>query len=661
MKTNLLKIIICLLCMVPSLLLYAVKHEPYSGSRIYWDISSKKLLFPSGNYARVIQLQDGRLMAVAESGGGVSVSYSGDNGNIWSSPERIIQSAPNIPYAVPDVIQLTNGDIIVGFNPRPSSPYTEDRKFGIRCIRSVDNGKTWSEPIFIYDAQHYKRQGCWEPCFLELPTGELQCYFANENNFPNSNEQEISMCRSFDNGLTWGKENRICFSNGSRDGMPVPILTDNNEIVVIIEDNGWGNGYNGFRATTVRTTLDDNWSNWIPRNNNNREMIFANAADKTFISAAPYIRRLGKDETIASWQGDRGERKGMGEDRYEMSVGVGDADGRNVKAIVSPFGLSTSQHGLWNSVTALDDGTVFALTSIGDAGKGNAIYSMTGYAKKGFEASYGTPVINGSSSKETWTKKNARQILLGSNSTRNLATMDFLYDENNLYFFARVIDRNIFTDKVDNDGITLALDVENCCDTYPQKGMYRIFMDVNGSLKFYAGESNKWNEIDNPESINYVVNTKSSYYEMEIAIPWNVLGCTSAPINNDMRCYIEVSDRRDGELVKEIIPESILRQSWTWPEFNLLPNENSGINDISSDISGDNAMVDIRYENGNVCVESSRDITNVSLYSVSGTRILARKYDSNEANLNVSGMKGIYIVEVTLCDGLKKIAKLVIR
>ena len=64
MKTNLLKIIICLLCMVPSLLLYAVKHEPYSGSRIYWDISSKKLLFPSGNYARVIQLQDAEITEI---------------------------------------------------------------------------------------------------------------------------------------------------------------------------------------------------------------------------------------------------------------------------------------------------------------------------------------------------------------------------------------------------------------------------------------------------------------------------------------------------------------------------------------------------------------------------------------------------------------------
>ena len=89
-------------------------------------------------------------MAVAESGGGISVCYSGDNGNIWSSPERIIQSAPEVPYAVPDVIQLTNGDIIVGFNPRPSSPYTEDRKFGIRCIRSVDNGKRNSKKSKVY-------------------------------------------------------------------------------------------------------------------------------------------------------------------------------------------------------------------------------------------------------------------------------------------------------------------------------------------------------------------------------------------------------------------------------------------------------------------------------------------------------------------------------
>lgn len=659
MKNAAIKTLIALILTAGALQAEAVKHEPYAGSRIYWDISSKKNLFSSGNYARIIPLQDGRLMAVAESGGGISACYSNDKGGIWSSPELIIRSAAQLPYAVPDAIQLSNGDIVVGYNPRPSQPYSDDRLFGIRCIRSTDNGKTWSAPIFIYDATKTFEDGCWEPCFLELPSGELQCYFANENNFRTNNDQEISMCRSFDGGLTWGEATRICYSNGSRDGMPVPILTENGEIVVIVEDNGWP-GYDRFRATTVRCSLEDNWTNWVDRNSPKREMIFANAADKAFVSAAPYIRRLGKDETIASWQGDRGERQGMGEERYEMSVGVGDADGRNVKAIVSPFGLSTEQHGLWNSVTALDDGTIFALSSIGDVGKGNAIYVMTGYAKKGFEAAYGTPEVNGSSQKETWTAKNARQVYLGSNATRNLATMDFLYDDKCLYFFARVIDRNIFTDKVDDDGITLGLDIENCCDTYPQQGMYRIFMDANGSVKFSAGGNNKWSEIATPEGVKFVTNLKSSYYEMEIAIPWSALGCEKAPTDRTMRCYLEVADRRDGSIVKETIPESIQRQSWTWPEFKLRSGD-SGVGSILPDASGNKADVDIKCINGNVSVKSSRDIANVAVYSMSGTMFVNAKCSGSCADIPVDGLCGLYIVEILHKNGYAKRQKLVIR
>ena len=52
--------------------IYAVSKDPYSGSRIFWDTDSELTLFPSGNYARIIQLQDGRIMAAAESGGGIS-------------------------------------------------------------------------------------------------------------------------------------------------------------------------------------------------------------------------------------------------------------------------------------------------------------------------------------------------------------------------------------------------------------------------------------------------------------------------------------------------------------------------------------------------------------------------------------------------------------
>ena len=94
------------------------------------------------------------------------------------------------------------------------------------------------------------------------------------------------MFRSFDKGKTWSDPVRISFRPGSRDGMPVPIITDNGEIAVIIEDNGWP-GYSGFRATTVRCPLSDNWNSVIGADSPNRNIIFANTNDKKYKSAAP--------------------------------------------------------------------------------------------------------------------------------------------------------------------------------------------------------------------------------------------------------------------------------------------------------------------------------------------------------------------------------------
>jgi hypothetical protein len=54
--------------------------------------------------------------------------------------------------------------------------------------------------------------------------------------------------------------------------MPVPVLLkDESQIVVIIEDNGWG--YGDFFPTTVRTSLQNNWHNnyWVNATDPNRE------------------------------------------------------------------------------------------------------------------------------------------------------------------------------------------------------------------------------------------------------------------------------------------------------------------------------------------------------------------------------------------------------
>lgn len=555
-------------------------HAPYDYPRVFWDISTQQQIFTSGNYARLITLQDGRLMAAAESYGpsGIKVCYSTDNGKHWSSPELIAPNPANIGNAVPDLVQLSDGTLVVGYNPRPSAPYSEDRRFGIRCVRSTDNGATWSEPIYIYDASHIFEDGCWEPSFLEMPDGELHCYFANEHPYTTNGDQEISVCRSFDQGLTWSAPERVTYRQGSRDGMPSAIITDAGDVVVIVEDNGHG-GYPGFRATTMRCTVEQNWHDcWVSGSSSNRHMIFANADDKKYTSAAPYIRKLNNGYTLASWQGNANGRG----DNLDMFTAVGDKDALNFKQVAQPFMRPLDSQSLWNSVNVGFDDKVFALGSHSGSGQGG-IQLLEGYVLEYVKAAYGTPVINGTFTGEDWTVSKCQQIVLGQ-ATRTRSTHDFLYDKDNLYLFSYVGDNDQHTDMIDKDGVYLTIDVSNTCDTYIQPGMYRLFFNIDGTVTFYNAKNYKWVAAEElPEGITHVMNCSRSYYMLEVAIPWKALGCEAPDENTVMRVNVEVNDTRTKELRKEGIPDAVTNQSWTWPEFHFLPGESGGVADAVTD------------------------------------------------------------------------------
>ena len=388
-------------------------------------------------------------------------------------------------------------------------------------------------------------------------------------------------------------------------------------------------------------------------------MIFANDYDKGFISAAPYLRQLKTGETIASWQGDHGNRQGRGENAFDMFVAVGDADAKNFRGVSEPFGLPLSSHALWNSVAVADDGSVFALASIGDATHGNAINVIKGYPMRGFEAGFGTPEIDGSFLKEPWTVKNASQVLMGV-KTRNRASMDFLYDNDNLYFFGRVIDREIFTDKADNDGIFIYLDLENACDTYPQNGMFRIFLNADGTVDFSPGKSNRWTHAETPEGVEFVVKLQRNYYDMEVAIPWKALGLDTPPVDRLMRCNIEVRDRRADELILETIPETINRQSWTWPEFRLNKDAGAGVEAVVED-AGTEAKAAVAISGNELKVCASREIDSISVYSPDGSLVAEQRVDAHHTGISLPGAGWLALVRISYADGDLECAKVVVR
>ncbi|HOK35865.1 MAG TPA: sugar-binding protein [Paludibacteraceae bacterium] len=594
---------------------------PYQGSRIFWDINSQTTVFQPGNYARMIELQDGRLLAVAEALGGISITFSSNKGNTWTSP-RLITSPPNkVFYAVPDVIQLSDGIILIGFNPRPHAPYSPDRLFGIRVVRSTDNGETWSDPYFIFDAHYTFDNGCWEPAFLELPSGEVQCYFANESEYTNSNEQNISMCRSFDKGITWSTPIIVSFRQGYRDGMPVPLLLkDQSEIVVIIEDNGWP-GRGNFVATTVRTTLEDNWTKgYVDGNSSKRSMIFQIPPPTNIVSAAPYIRKFPWGETIASYQSNE-NRISNDLQYFDMYVVIGDERARNFKAKSAPFSLGNDKHAIWNSISVIDTGIIVALGSIGPPYKSNDVVMMKGYPLRQAKANYGVINVDGTKSlDEKWTTSNASQLYFG-HITKNKATVDFLYDEKYLYLTSQIIDRNIINTGLDNDGIRFMIDADNISGSMPETGMYSFFFDTNGTVKFQRGNHGIWTTDNNVSEILYAVDIKSFYYNIEAAIPWSLIGKSAPPFGERMAIAIEIVNKEEYTLTKEGIADVDNNASWTWLEFQLIPrqsNKNICVNE-------DNSVIKTFVNNNILYINSPVMIKELSLFSLEGKLIDKKK------------------------------------
>lgn len=502
--------------------------EPVSGIRIAWDYSSLKQISEVNDtgyngYPRLIQLQDGSLMVTYESHGNVLVKKSTDNGENWSSAVTVAAYSGGVNMATPDILQLQNGTILITYNPRPSSTASPTEKFLIKTILSNDNGLTWVNDQVVYEGDTLFENGVWEPSAVQLPGGEIQLFFSNEYMYPTSNEQNISMLRSTDNGVNWSTEPVIAsFRPGSRDGMPSPLyLDDQNMVVFSIEDNG---NNNQFKPYTIRNSVTQNWSETVNANSQNRAYALDDPLESAEYAGAPYLARLGTGEVLLSYQGTD-NRNGTDLNNADMKVAIGNTEAKNFNRTSTPFIIPEGKSALWSSISVINNSTVAALTTTNAFSSTGApqVWMIQGKIIPEITAVNGSLTIDGETTESIW--QQPFPVFIGHKSTTQ-ARVNLMANNESLFIITGVKDSNIsaYSSAIqNNDGMVLYLDPQNKSYVAPGQGVFKIVISATNQIKVYEGNNGLWVETD-LTGIDTETKNVSGGYVQEISIPWNSLG-----------------------------------------------------------------------------------------------------------------------------------------
>jgi hypothetical protein len=294
------------------------------------------------------------LLLAYENGGVAYARRSTDEGTTWSEA-TIVAARDGGACANAQPLVLADGRILYFYNFRPNRSGSTYR---IELCTSRDGGVSWTHrPDAVYTAGEKFDDGCWEPAAIQLPSGQIQLFFANEGPYRTSDEQEITRMTSADGGGSWGRPESVSFRRGHRDGMPAPLVLSNGQGIVFgIEDNGLSGA--AFKPVIIRSASEESQrSEPVGGESPKRWGALATPLAERVYAGAPFLCRIEDGRTLLSVQSDEDSESPL------MTVYVGDANARRFDGKSHPFPPGLARRGMWNSLFVKGPRTVTAVSS----------------------------------------------------------------------------------------------------------------------------------------------------------------------------------------------------------------------------------------------------------------------------------------------------------
>ncbi len=493
--------------------------------RSYIDLGQGALGVSNPNYVRVKKLANGNfIMFYHNNQIGASCYYSTSTDlKAWIAKGKLLANyaivdadnqANERRFANCDALVLSNGDIIAVAAYRANVGYkVKSLDAGIVMLRSKDNGITWSTPVEIYRGVN------WEPSLLQLPSGEIHCYFTDSSRTNNeSTDTGTALIVSTDNGVTWTPSfgnnpyyviRTKYIKNGGtffNDQMPNVIkLNNSNELAAVVEAN--------IGKYNISFAYSGEDGKWDPLTVTQEGPIDRN--DFAFEGCAPYLVQFPSGETVVSYNKSS-----------TFYMKMGDARARNFGEAYAPF----SGKGYWGTLERIDDHQLIgAMPNTTDG----VVMLSRFILNHNITATRRNVSVDGNNSE--WA--NTDHALFVGEKSQAQATLRCSFDENNVYFLIEVLDNVISKD--DYASIYIS-PVSN--NTLSEKSC-RIRVSHEG-LKSVDTYKTDWLNTDLNVSVNAKykgtvsnISDQDYGYFTEISIPRSKLNIESGKIRINFSLY----------------------------------------------------------------------------------------------------------------------------